>query len=146
MNSKKNKVKGIILISILFISHLSFAQSEAVITWENCSIEGVGITNKLMENKPDVYKDILVLVVYKSKKLGYVPSSNWIHREINRQSFAHVTIFNWVKMVGGVNTEVYKNRVDKNLMDNMVFIPQFKKFFLDHGSLYKEEFLPQERK
>jgi len=138
--------KKILLIVTLLISLLSFSQAEPMITWENCSTEGDMITDKLMSDNPKLYEQILVLVVYKSKKLGYVPSSNWIHREINRQCFALKAIGQWISIVGGVKTSAYKERVEGNLSRHMIFIQQYGELLSDYGSLYKAEFLPKERK
>jgi len=132
-----------ILFLALLISVCAFAQKEALTTWENCAIEGDWITDKLMSDAPEVYEEILVLTIHKSKKLSYEPSSSWIHREINRQCFALKSIGNWIGMVGGVESTGYKKRIDPIMHNHMVFINQYNQLITDYASLYKAEFLPE---
>lgn len=137
-------MKKIMLILTLLISVFTFAQTEALTTWENCAIEGDWITDELMSNNPEVYEQILVLVIDKSKKLSYKPSSSWIHREINRQCFAIKSIGQWIGLVGGVESTGYQKRIDPIMHNHMVFITQYNQLRTDYGSLYKAEFLPEE--
>jgi hypothetical protein len=137
-------MKKLLTTLALLVSLFTFAQTEPLTTWENCAIDGGYITDGMMSNNPEIYEQILVLVIYKSKKLGYNPSSSWIHREINRQCFALKMTSQWINMVGGVKSSAYKDRVDANLASHMVFISQYQELFTDWGSLYQTEFLPKD--
>lgn len=137
-------MKKLLLTIALINSIFFFAQTEELTTWENCAIEGDWITDEIMTNSPDVYEEILVLVIDKSKKLSYKPSSSWIYREINRQCFALKSISEWIAMFGGVEAVNYQKRIEPIIHKHMVFISQYNQLSTDYGSLYKAEFLPEE--
>jgi hypothetical protein len=136
-------MKKILIIFTLFLSVSATAQTEVMTTWENCAIDGGYITDEIMSNNPGIYEQILVLVIYKSKNLGYNPSMSWIHREINRQCFALKACSQWTNMMGGPESQAYKDRFKANLSSHMVFISQYQELFTDWGSLYQAEFLPK---